>query len=334
MEAGAPHWIRPEIWLEVLRREYLVDFVQPGGSAVKVVIAREQPDYDSLDRGLHAAAQEHGFVFASINSKTTKAHLIDRLFHAVAAQIPWKRLADSYVRRLLEPEYRLPAETEPLTMENLAVLNERDEAVLDNDIKKLLEKALISNFRMCQEFRFAMMEMCLEALQRGRLTDDAVIEDWLRGDLRLISALKPCLIFQKVARHNARHMLLSTAHWVRLAGKQGLILTIDIGRYLIEKRPQEPDGSLYYSRSAVIEAYEVLRQLIDGTDDTEGCLIVVFAPTDFLGNDKRGLRAYEALRFRVEDEVWDRRMPNPLAALIRISHKEEALDYGVERSPA
>jgi len=324
METGTPHWIKPEAWLEVVRQEYLAGFVRPGGSTLKVVIPKEPADREIVARGLQALAQDEGFVFASVDAVTTKVHLIERLFHAIAAQIPWKALANRFVRSLLEQEYRLPGEGEPLTIERLAALNERDEAVLGNDVKKLLEKALMRDFRMCQEFRFAVIEMCLEALQQGRLTDDGIIGDWLRGELRLISALKPCLIFQKVVRHNARHILLSLAHWIRLAGKQGLVLTINVGRYLLDKRPKEPEGSNYYSRAATLEAYEVLRQLIDGTDDTEGCFVVVLAPADFLTNERRGLGAYEALRFRVEDEVWDQRMPNPLATLVRISLVDEA----------
>ena len=41
----------------------------------------------------------------------------------------------------------------------------------------------------------------------------AAVLDWLRGDLRQISALKSALIFRRVGRHNARHMLFA---WVTL----------------------------------------------------------------------------------------------------------------------
>ena len=44
----------------------------------------------------------------------------------------------------------------------------------------------------------------------------AVLE-WLTGVLRRISALKDALIFQKITRANARHMLVSLAQvgWIR-----------------------------------------------------------------------------------------------------------------------
>jgi hypothetical protein len=70
----------------------------------------------------------------------------------------------------------------------------------------------------------------------------------------------------------------------------------------------------------VLDAYEVLRQLVDGTDELQGCLVVVVCPLEFLGNEYgRGLAGYQALHMRVYDEVRDQNRVNPLAALIRLS---------------
>lgn len=81
----------------------------------------------------------------------------------------------------------------------------------------------------------------------------------------------------------------------------------------------------------MFDAYEVIRQLIDGTDDAESCLVVVLSTPDFLSHERRGLKVYEALRFRVEDEeVYDRRRPNPLSTLIRISRAAKPLGLSRE----
>jgi hypothetical protein len=150
------------------------------------------------------------------------------------------------------------------------------------------------------------------------MAEVAAIHQWLRGELRLISPLKPAGIFQKVVRHLARDMFLSLAHWVRLTGKQGLVLTLDISRYTLDRRRAEPDGLLFHSTSAVMDAYEVLRQFIDSTDDLEGCFICAIAPTAFLTDSNRGLAKYSALKLRVWDEVRDRRLANPLSSLVRL----------------
>jgi hypothetical protein len=145
------------------------------------------------------------------------------------------------------------------------------------------------------------------------------IKEWLRGELRLVSALKQALIFQKVGRHNARNMLLSLAHWLKLSGKSGLVLLLDISRYTVG-RPKEPDGTLYYSTGAVLDCYEVLRQFVDGTDESDYCFLAVLAPARFLDEgDRRSVHAYDALKMRIWDEVHDKVHINPLAPLVRVS---------------
>jgi hypothetical protein len=64
----------------------------------------------------------------------------------------------------------------------------------------------------------------------------------------------------------------------------------------------------------------VLRQFIDGADQLTGCMLVVVPAVSFLEDHTRGLGAYEALKFRVFDEVRDRRFVNPMASLVRLSH--------------
>lgn len=167
-----------------------------------------------------------------------------------------------------------------------------------------------------------MTRLCQAELDRS---DAATIErdnvlDWLRGELRLISALRSALIFQRIARHNARHMLESLPRWLVKTGKSGLVLDIDIGRCAVARRPSEPEG-LYYSKATLLDAYEVLRQLVDSTDEFAFCFVFVVAAPQFLDIDPRGrgLGGYEALRLRVWDEVRDRRRPNPYSALVRLS---------------
>ena len=113
-------------------------------------------------------------------------------------------------------------------------------------------------------------------------------------------------------------MFFSLAHWLRLVDKQGLVLALDVTRYTAARRPLEPDGSLYHSTAATLDAYEVLRQFVDATDELEGCFIVVLAPTELLLDEKRGLGRYPALQLRVWDEVRDRQRANPLSSLVRL----------------
>ena len=70
-----------------------------------------------------------------------------------------------------------------------------------------------------------------------------------------------------------------------------------------------------------MDHYELLRELIDGTDRLEGLLMVVLADEEFLDEDTRGkgFFIYQALRNRIADEVRSRTQANPMATLVRLS---------------
>ena len=70
---------------------------------------------------------------------------------------------------------------------------------------------------------------------------------------------------------------------------------------------------------AMLDAYEVLRQFIDATDNLENCVILVIAPPEFIEDEKRGVSRYPALKMRIWDEVRDRERDNPYAPLVSVS---------------
>jgi hypothetical protein len=82
---------------------------------------------------------------------------------------------------------------------------------------------------------------------------------------------------------------------------------------------------LFYTKAAVMDSYEVLRQFIDDMDNLDGCLMVVAPSVDFLEIDMptRGMGCYEALKFRVYDEIRDRDLVNPMASLVRLSGSKQ-----------
>ena len=89
--------------------------------------------------------------------------------------------------------------------------------------------------------------------------------------------------------------------------------------------PAEARSGFYYSKAAVLDAYEVLRQFIDATDELRGVLVVASVPPDLMTDEARGLPSYAALHLRIADEVRDRRRANPFAALIRLEVRLEAV---------
>ncbi|MHB8090923.1 MAG: BREX system ATP-binding domain-containing protein [Syntrophales bacterium] len=316
-------YITPQEWLDTINSEYLQTFIKHGGAAVKFAVPMECIDHNNLLSTLKLYSEQENFLFTSVDAVKTKIHMTDKLFHEIARQIYWDELSHAFVEKVfLENGYQLPELREDFNLQRIAAINNREETFLRKEIHSWLEEKIFHDFEMCQEFRIAMIRLCLDQLDAGAATPflSNAVKEWLRGELRLMSTLKEALIFQKIARHNARHMLFSLAHWLRVNGKSGLVIAVDITRYLISTKSKEPDAGFFYSIPALLDAYEVLRQFIDGTDEMEGCLVVVIASKEFLSDDRRGLNRYDALKLRIYDEVRDKRRQNPLASLVRIGN--------------
>jgi len=267
-------------WLEFIVKEYLSDFIRRGGTAVKFAVVPPSAA-TVLHDGLARAGEAEGYLVARVDADTTKVHMIDQLFFAVARQVDWEALAGHFVRQAYATVAFPAPDGGDLRVGNVALVHQVDERELYRSVRRQLET-----------------------------------------ELRQMSRLRSSLIFTRIGRHNARHMLVSLARWLTRTGRAGLVLDIDINRLSVSRRPpvEEREG-IYYSKAAVLDAYEVLRQLIDATDELSSCLAVVVAPPDLVTDESRGLPCYSALQLRIADEVRDRHRPNPFAAFVRLGSR-------------
>jgi len=314
--------LTPSEYVDFVRSEYLSDFVKSGGSAVKFAIADDGAELRAL---LRNAALAEGYAVASVDAGDVRAHMIDKVFHEVARQIDWDAGAVVFATRALRGlGFSVPENASDLSLERVAALNEYDENELRVKFERRLQAEILDDFEMAQEFRRAMLRLCEAQVDRSdhAREDRERVLAWLRGELRLITALRQALIFQKVARHNARDLLLSLARWLVKTGHSGLVLDLDIRRCAVSKRPADADG-VFYTKAACLDVYELLRQLIDATDEMASCFVLVTTARETLTDPKRGIEHnYDALKMRIWNEVRDRRRANPFAALIRLDAEE------------
>lgn len=310
----------PQEWLNVLKSAYLQGFIRRGGSAVKFAVVEEAQDAKAVSVGVGELSREQGFVTIHADSHCTKVQLIDLLFKEMARQIDWDALAFEYVTKLFrEHQWKIPERREECCWSSLASLNSCDEATMHREVNAWLEGSLFQDFHMSREFRLAMIQLCVAQLELpdSPSKESGAIKAWLRGELKQMAALKKILIFEKVTRSNARDLIVSLAHWTRLLGKPGIVLTIDISAFTGGK--EAGATSLNYSPSAVMDAYEMLRQFIDGSDEIEGLLVVVVTSQAFLSDQRLGLNRYEALKLRIWDDVRDKTRQNPFAPMVRLT---------------
>lgn len=302
---------------------YLTGFVADGGAAVKFAVAADGEALAGFGQALAVESERLGFTFVRVDSAQAKISMIQHVFFGVAAQIDWQALARrvnaSLAAGLYEDDGGL------MTVARIAESNEVDQTIVRYEMHKRLTTHVLRNYTLAKDFRVAMTQLCLAQLDdddRGEQSCASIL-DWLRGDLRLISAVKPMHIYQRIGRHNARAMLVSTARWIRQTGGAGLVVNLDLHALAATRRRDVPEDEIYYTPAALWDAYEVLRQFIDATDEMEGLLVVVSAPDTLLDDfSNRSLQKYRALRNRIWDDVRDRRHVNPYAPMVRVASRQ------------
>ena len=312
-------------YLEFLRTEYLTDFVDRGGAAVKFLVPCDDSEATSLHAGLAEIAQRSHYLYAYVDAAFDKVHMIDQVFFAVARQIDWESLSENFLRQAFtEIAFPIPEGSGDLNCCHHSTKLRLRPGRTESTVNQRLQQNLLKDYQMSHEFRVAMLRLCQSKLidNNAAASERAAVLEWLRGELRHIAQLRSALIFRRIARHNARHMLFSLARWVVRNGYSGLLVDLDIRRCAVVKRGASlSPGDIYYSKAAVMDAYEVLRQLVDATDEFSACCVTIATAPEFLTDDSRGLATYTALQLRIWDEVRDRTRTNPLSALVRLGQR-------------
>jgi len=314
-------------YVDFVAREYLTDYIDGGGAAVKLLVVNDDAIRGQLTSGFREI--DNGFAFAAVDAGGTRVHMIDQLFTAIARQLDWVELASAVVRSALD-RAAFPASDGDADLDLGAVARHHgvDAAELYRSVRRALEQIVLRDTELSHEFRVAMLRLCQERLGRGdvSLAERETVIGWLCGDRLPATALRRVSLQTKVGRHNARPLLVSLTRWLRIAGRRGLVLHLDLDRLAVVRRPPPGlrDGH-YYSKAATLDAYELLRQLIDATDEFDGLFVAATLPAPLVQDEVRGLPAYTALQLRVIDEVRDRRRINPYATMVRIGDRPQTL---------
>ena len=312
--------IRPAEWLRFIEKEYLATYIRDGGSAIKFAVPMEDGLRCDLVGGLAAIGERSGYLVVKIDAGATKVHMVDELFFRTAEQMPWSHLSRKAIATIAaESGYSWVDKADGPLYLQLAEANQVEPQMLLLELKQAIWKRVFKQGNLSKDFRVAMTHLCIAELSGGQdgATAIQVLTDWLTGRNKAVSAVKPFQIFRRINRATGRYFYESLANWVRFAGYPGIVILLDAERLMLARNPR--DNGLFYSKAAVIDTYEVLRQFIDGADHLNGCFLAVVPAIEFLEDQARGISAYEALKFRVFDEVRDKYLVNPMASLTRIS---------------
>ncbi len=306
-------------WLPTIEREYFQEYLPAGGCAIKFVVANEETA-SAVGVGVTGLAHRFGMLTAHADAGQTRLHMLQDLFFALARWLPWEKLAQSYIEGLFNRNgYPWPNPGKTLTQTDLASHFGTAPNLLARSRDQWLSQDLWNDALMAQDFRAAMMQLCLARLEpdADRPVEESAILRWLYGEKIPAAALRQYDIGARIGRTNARSMLMSLCHWVRKVGKPGLLLTLDL-RPALRTRTNN-DGPVRYTSASVMDLYEVLRELVDDIEHLPGLFVLVLADQALIsGEPKRTLDRYKALEMRIWPDVRPGDRQNPVAPLVLV----------------
>lgn len=309
-------------WLEQIKRDYLVTFVKRGGAAVKFAVGDSRRRSDLRD-SLTELAQSLGYIVLTGDAATHRFHMPQDLFFAFATQVDWRLAARRFLLTLLEREgYRTDGvvAADEDALQAVAERNDVHQGFLLTTLHPRLQQQVFYDVNMAKDFRVAMSHLCLLERSTDEPYSGQPIIDWLTGANTRMGNVKPFSIYNPINRTTARHLLRSAFYWFSKAGYSGTVVILDSGR--VTERTRPADGSRYYTRAMSMDFYEILREFIDSADQLSATMIVSCSDVEFLDQEadrrSRGVGIYPALQTRIIDDVRDKRIENPAAALCRI----------------
>ena len=306
-------------WLRFIDSEYLSTFIRDGGASVKFAVTPEQRKPE-LYSALKARCQELDYIFVELDAITSRVHMPQDIFFALARQIDWRLLARRMVLRLAEErgfkvnEIDLTDNSENI-FRALGLANNLEARFILQDIRRAIEARVYTNQQMARDFKVAMTHLCTNM---GSEESTQPLLDWLTGVNTRIGNVRTFYIRTSINRTTARHFIESATYWVRHVGFAGTVVLLDNTRVTVGRNPK--DEKRYYTRAMTIDHYELLREFIDDVDRLTGTMIAIVTNNDFVDDHSiRSWKIYPALQTRIMDDVRDRNLINPVAALLRLS---------------
>lgn len=296
------------------REYYLADYVAAGGSKVKFFIGKAGAGKTHALLLLLAEARRMGYLTMYADARQVRLNKFDSLYQAVFDGVDVAGLVAGYAETVVEslgyPAGQIPAGQDFFTW---AQEQGRAAETLRREVQEKLD-ALYHDRKINHNFAMAFTQLCADHLGVRRLAPEQkeILSDWLKGRPLPAKALKPLRIFARIDKYNARLMMASFLHLLRLCGRRGLCAAVDSLEALLERGPE---GRALYGRAARNEVYESLRQLVDDFADFEGAFFVFAGRPELIHDEKSGLKSYEALWMRIQNEVSGAR-PNKFADLL------------------
>ncbi|MGA1410708.1 MAG: BREX system ATP-binding domain-containing protein, partial [Prochlorotrichaceae cyanobacterium] len=185
---------------------------------------------------------------------------------------------------------------------------------------------IISKYDFTPSFQAFIYQITNSRMVENNLDKIRLLKRWLSAANNINpdekKHFKDLYLYDKLQRFNARDWIISLIQLIKLSGKKGLVVAID-DLDILTKRNSET-RRFFYTKNAVADVYEILRQLIDDTEILEHFLLLVSGDRSLLEDLDRGFRSYDALWIRLQTGLAASEKFNSLADLLDIDKHFES----------
>ena len=300
-----------------LREHYLEQFIPEGGSKIKFAAGRPGSGKTHFAKLLEAEASDAGFLTVSFSARKVWLHDFREVYLEILRQCGIESVLRSCADRIVEQLGGDPAAI-PEGKTYLDLLSERGEAdaLSKGEIRSALRTFFTKNPLLDNSFAASCSLLTGDVLGHPVLesANRELLLAYLHGDktIKLAQLRALGLSPSRITKYNARYLLRSLAEVVRLAGYQGLLVTIDDMDALLNRSSGE---TIRYTKLRRDDAYENIRQLIDDIDSLRSVMFLLCCRRELLENENYGFKSYQALWMRIQNEIVSTRF-NQFADLI------------------
>ncbi|HAF86496.1 MAG TPA: hypothetical protein DCG32_09105 [Sphaerochaeta sp.] len=287
------------------RDRYFCEFIKEGGSKIKFVTGQRGSGKTHTLNLVSSLARREGYVTVSFSAKQIWLNDFREVYLEILRQSDilglLQRCSDKVVEGMGFSPQDIP---EGMTFIDLLGQNAMADALTRREIRLQLKQMFLDNPHLDNNFALACSLICGGMLGHPSLEEQNrdLLLGWMHGDKKIrVTTLRPLgLAPSKITKYNARNMLRSLSEVVTLSGYSGLLVTIDNIDVLVDKSGLNP---MHYTKMKREDSYESIRQLIDDIDNFRNIMVVFAFGRELLDNDNAGLKSYQALWMRIQNEI-------------------------------
>ena len=290
---------------DFIKKHYLEDYIPQGGSKIKFLTGREGSGKTHTARLILEDAKETGYTTVYFSAKNIVLYDFREIYLEILRQCDLKRILQGCANQIIR-EMGYDPDLIPKGKSFMDYLADRQEAdaLTRNEIRITLRTIFTKNPLLDNGFASCCSLLTGAILGHPYLevSNRELLYSFLYGDktvkLSQIRALG--ISASRITKYNARHLLRSLSEIVRLSGSKGLLVIIDDMETLLNRSSGEV---IKYTKLRREDTYESMRQLIDDIDSMRYVLFLMCFDRELMDSENYGLKSYQALWMRIQNEV-------------------------------